>query len=179
MYPSFILHHNFPSPASIGHKNLDGAHCLEFFPFALVCSIVYCHGPLCGSNPLSQAPIYCATQYFKTHYPCTPWYCAAPTSVATSSSNVLWQRLISHELVVSFDNYWVSCYHKQWPSNLHQHSANTKSLALYTPYKVRQIPWTSTRAAKTTCSQAPKRLSEKAHPTLGISIFFPTSRVRS
>ena len=71
----------------------------------------------------------CVPKYLKDTLSCTPWSCATPPSVATSPSNVLRRRLISHELVVSFDNPWATCSHKQWPSNLHQHSANAKSLA--------------------------------------------------
>jgi hypothetical protein len=114
---------------------------LGTLPVPLARPTPYCHDPLCGSNPPSLAPIYCATAMAwrllahmsqntsRTHYMFTPWSCATPTSVVTSPSNILRPRLISHELVVSFDNPWASCSHKQWPSNLHQHSANAKSLA--------------------------------------------------
>jgi hypothetical protein len=121
---------------------------LGTLPIHFACSTPYCDGPLCGSNPPSLTPMYYATTMAwrlfahvsqntsRTHCPCTPWSYAIPTTVATSPSNVLWRRLISHELVVSFDNHWASCSHKQWPSNLHQHSANIKYLAPYTPHKV-------------------------------------------
>jgi hypothetical protein len=69
----------------------------------------------------------CVPKYFKDTFSFfTPWTCATPTCVATSPNNVLRRRIISHELAVLFDNHWAPCSHMQWPSTLHQHSANAK-----------------------------------------------------
>ena len=100
----------------------------------------YCHWQLCGSDQihLYKVPMYRATAMawcslahvsqntWRTHCHVPPWSCTTPPSVATSPNNVLWRRFISHELVVSFDNHWASCSHKQWPSNVHQQCVNGK-----------------------------------------------------
>ena len=62
----------------------------------------------------------------RTHCLCKPLLCATPNIVATTSSNALRPKKISHELAASFSTHRASCFHMQWPSILHQQSANAK-----------------------------------------------------
>jgi hypothetical protein len=131
MYPSLIFHHKFPSPANISHKNSYGAHCLELSHSLSTSGTILSWPALWIKSTFISANVSCHHNgfalYFKDTFSLyTLWTCATPTSVVTSPGNVLRRRIISHELAVLFDNHRASCSHMQWPSTLHQHSANAK-----------------------------------------------------
>ena len=107
-------------------RSLSASHTILSLAAFWIKSTFICANVLCHRNGLALT-CTCVPKFFKDTFSLyTSWSCATPTSVATSPSNVLRRRIISHELAVPFDNHWASCSHMQWPSTLHQHSANAK-----------------------------------------------------
>lgn len=152
-------------------RSLNASHTILSLAAFWIKSTFICANVLCHHNGLAFT-CTCVPKFFKDTFSLfTSWSCATPTSVATSPINVLRRRIISHELAVPFDNHWASCSHMQWPSTLHQHSANAKSLALVYTSKGLSNSVNLTTGGEDHLLLSSQRLGDKAHPTLGIAIF--------